>query len=119
MRKFLAVVKREYVQRVRAKMFIVSTVLLPLAMSLFGIVPAIILNMESSPQRVAVVDQTGKMYGQLKQALSSEQANQQSNSNANDLRRSRSLGNFLLEEVKADNQSIEQLKANLDQRLRE
>ena len=29
MRKFLAVVKREYLQRVRAKMFIVSTILLP------------------------------------------------------------------------------------------
>jgi ABC-2 type transport system permease protein len=118
MRKFLAVVKREYVQRVRAKMFIVSTVLLPLAMSLFGVVPAIILNMEGSRQRVAVVDQTGKMYGQLKQALSSEQVNQQSNSNDNDPRRSSGFGNFVLEEVNADNQSIEQLRANLDQRLR-
>ena len=87
MRKFRAVVKREYVQRVRAKMFIVSTVLLPLAMSLFGIVPAIILSIDAgSRQRVAVVDQTGKMYGQLKQALSSEQVNQQSNSNDNDPR---------------------------------
>ena len=92
MRKFLAVVKREYVQRVRAKMFIVSTVLLPLAMSLFGVVPAIILNMEGSRQRVAVVDRTGKMYGQLKQALSSEQVNQQSNSNDNDPRRSSGFG---------------------------
>jgi len=118
MRKFLAVVKREYVQRVRAKMFIVSTVLLPLAMSLFGVVPAIILNMEGSRQRVAVVDRTGKMYGQLKQALSSEQVNQQSNSNDNDPRRSTGFGNFVLEEVNADNQSIEQLRANLDQRLR-
>jgi ABC-2 type transport system permease protein len=119
MKKFLAVVKREYVQRVRAKMFIVSTVLLPLVMSLFGIVPAIILNIDAgSPQRVAVVDQTGKMYGQLKQALSSEEANQENNSNANNPRRSRSFGNFVLEEVNADNQSIEQLRTNLDQRLR-
>ena len=119
MKKFLAVVKREYVQRVRAKMFIVSTVLLPLAMSLFGIVPAIILNIDAgSPQRVAVVDQTGKMYDQLKQALNSEEANQDNNSNANNSRRPRGFGNFALEEVSADNQSIEQLRANLDQRLR-
>ncbi len=63
MKKFLAVVKREYVQRVRAKMFIVSTILLPCVMSLFGIVPAIILNIKTgAPLRVAVVDQTGKMY---------------------------------------------------------
>ena len=47
MRKFLAVVKREFVQRVRAKMFIVSTVLLPLVMALFGIVPAIVLNIDA------------------------------------------------------------------------
>ena len=47
MKKFLAVVKREYIQRVRAKMFIVSTVLLPLVMSLFGIVPAIILSIDA------------------------------------------------------------------------
>ena len=119
MKKFLAVVKREWVQRVRAKMFIVSTVLLPLVMSLFGVVPAIILSIDAgSPQRVAIVDQTGKMFGQLKQALNSEEANQENNSNANNPRRSRGLGNFALEEVNADNQSIEQLKANLDRRLR-
>jgi ABC-2 type transport system permease protein len=57
MKKFLAVVKREYMQRVRAKMFIVSTILLPLVMSLFGIVPAIILSIKTPPMRVAVVDQ--------------------------------------------------------------
>ena len=51
-------------------MFIVSTILLPLVMSLFGIVPAIILNIKTPPVRVAVVDQTGKMYAQLQQALS-------------------------------------------------
>ena len=65
MKKFLAVVKREYIQRVRAKMFIVSTILLPVVMSLFGIVPAVILNIEAAPMRVAVVDQTGKMYDRL------------------------------------------------------
>ena len=66
MRKFLAVVKREYVQRVRAKMFIVSTILLPVVMSLFGLVPAIILNIDAGgPLRVAVIDQTGKMYAPL------------------------------------------------------
>jgi len=47
MSKFLAVVKREYIQRVRAKMFIVTTVLLPVVMSLFGIVPVVILNIDA------------------------------------------------------------------------
>lgn len=70
MTKFLAVLKREYIQRVRTKMFILSTVLLPVVMSLFGVVPAIILNIDAGgPLRLAVLDQTGKMYGPFKEAL--------------------------------------------------
>jgi ABC-2 type transport system permease protein len=73
MTKFLAIVKREYIQRVRARMFIVSTVLLPVVMSLFGIVPAIILSIDAGgPMRVAVVDHTGKIYNRLEQSLASE-----------------------------------------------
>jgi ABC-2 type transport system permease protein len=73
MRKFLAVLKREYIQRVRARMFIVSTILLPVVMSLFGIVPAIILSIDAGgPMRVAVIDRTGKMYGRLQEAVKSE-----------------------------------------------
>src|SRR5215813_1986538 len=76
--KFLAVLKREYIQRVRAKMFIVSTILLPVVMSLFGIVPAVILNIDAGgPRRVAVIDQTGKMYGRLDDALESDEASSQ------------------------------------------
>jgi len=74
MRKFLAVLKREYIQRVRAKMFIVSTILLPLVMSLFGIVPAFIVSINAGgPMRIAVVDQTGKLYDRLEEALVSDE----------------------------------------------
>ncbi|HVF22812.1 MAG TPA: ABC transporter permease [Pyrinomonadaceae bacterium] len=74
MRKFLAVLKREYIQRVRARMFIVSTILLPVVMSLFGLVPAIILSIDAGgPMRVAVMDQTGKMYARLEDALASDE----------------------------------------------
>src|SRR5262249_15665872 len=73
MRKFLAVVKREYLQRVRPKMFIVSTILLPVVMSLFGFGPAVILSIEvGGPLRVAVVDQTGRMYAPLQAAFQDE-----------------------------------------------
>jgi len=78
MTKFLAVLKREYIQRVRAKMFIVSTILLPVVMSLFGIVPAVILNIDAGgPMRVAVIDQTGKMYGRLEEALESDETSRE------------------------------------------
>ena len=116
MRKFLAVVKREYVQRVRARMFIVSTILLPLVMSLFAIVPAIILNIKTPPMRVAVVDQTGKVYGQLKDALNTDDPNQERNDDTNQ-QTGRGFGRFVLQEVNATGQSPEQLRANLNERL--
>src|SRR5437868_2489908 len=114
MRKFLAVVKREYTQRVRAKMFIVSTILLPLVMALFVVVPALIVNMDTgSAMRLAIVDQTGKMYPHLKQALESDDSSQEANG-----QRGRRFGTFVLQEVNANGQSLDQLRANLDQRLR-
>ncbi|HKY41466.1 MAG TPA: ABC transporter permease [Pyrinomonadaceae bacterium] len=114
MTKFLAIVKREYLQRVRAKMFIVTTVLLPLIMSLLGIVPVIILNINSgSAMRVAVLDESGKMYEHLNAAVISDASRQEGN--ANDQRR-RPFGNFILEPVNS-NQSAEQTRAELEQRL--
>lgn len=128
MRKFLAIVKREYVQRVRAKMFIVSTILLPVVMSLFGIVPAVILSIETGgPLRVAVVDQTGKMFGSLETAMAGEgaakEAERQATPNAED-RNVRGVGrfgdskNFALTELKTEGRSTDEVRAELDQRLR-
>lgn len=120
MKKFLAVVKREYIQRVRAKMFIVSTILLPAVMSLFGIVPAIIFSIETPALRVAVVDQTGKMYAELKRSLDGDPSGQGSQSDNTSLSSGlprRGFGSFKLEEVNATNQSLEIIRANLDQRL--
>jgi len=120
MRKLLAVVKREYIQRVRSKMFIVLTVLLPTAISLFGIVPALVLSIRTPPLRVAVIDQTGKMYVQLRQSLNRDSSDDAPSDNVNQLRgfSRRGLGSFVLEEVTLSNQSLEQVRANLDQRLR-
>src|ERR1044072_5017724 len=122
MKKFLSVVKREYVQRVRAKMFIVTTVLLPVVMSLFILVPAIIVSIETPPMRVAVVDQSGRMYSQLRQALSGalrETPTQNVSSGApRTTAPRRSFARFYLEEVNATDQPLDQIRANLDQRLR-
>jgi ABC-2 type transport system permease protein len=122
MKKFLTVVKREYIQRVRAKMFIVSTILLPVVMSLFVLVPAIILSIETPPMRVAVVDQTGRMYAQIRQALSGDQPDPGAqNANSSTLRSTaprRSFSRFILEEVNATDHPLEQIRANLDQRMR-
>jgi len=121
MKKFLAVIKREYIARVRAKMFIVSTVLLPVALSLFGIVPAIIFSIQTPPLRVAVVDQTGKMYAELRRSLegdSSDQNTQPDNTNQPRGLPRGGFGAFKLEEVNTANQSLDDIRANLDQRMR-
>lgn len=118
MRKFLAVLKREYLQRVRAKMFIVSTILLPVIMSLFGIVPAVILNIDAGgPMRVDVIDQTGKMYGRLQDALESDEASSEQKdepqSGPEMARRQ-----FHLEQVASVGPNAEAERAQLDERLR-
>ena len=63
MKKFFAVVKREYVQRVRTKFFVIATILGPLVAVGFTVVPALMIGLKTGgPARIAIVDQTGNMY---------------------------------------------------------
>jgi ABC-2 type transport system permease protein len=118
MRKFLTVLKREYIQRVRSKMFIVSTIVLPAVMSLFGIVPAIVLSIETPPMRVAVVDQTGKMYSPLTEALYGDADQQTPNVTPLDRRGlQRRFGRFALEQVNITGQPLDEVRASLEQRF--
>ena len=72
MSKFLAVVRREYVQRVRSKMFVLVTVGAPLMFALFTVVPVLIAGIKAGgPTRLAVVDESGRMSGRLREALES------------------------------------------------
>src|ERR1044072_6529411 len=59
MTKFLAIVKREYIQRVKARMFIVMTVLGPVMLVVFTIVPGLLFSLKTGGDtRLAIVDQT-------------------------------------------------------------
>ncbi len=72
MNKFLAVVKREYVQRVRSKMFVIVTILGPVMMALFTVVPGLIFALKTGEAtRIAVVDQSGKIYERVRESLES------------------------------------------------
>ena len=56
MKKFLAIVKREYVQRLRSRMFVLITVLGPVMISLFGIAPALVLRIKAGgPVKIATM----------------------------------------------------------------
>ncbi len=133
MSKFLAVVKREYVQRVRTKMFIVATILGPVVISLFGVIPALIFSIQpGGPVRIAIVDRTGNMYGSVSQSLLSEVEETEESAltpmngntlNANSSERFQQAGkqreeSFELEEVRLDGRSIEQVKMDLSERVR-
>ena len=76
MKKFLAVVKREYVQRVRTRMFVVLTFLGPVLLLLLAIVPGVLFSLKAGgATRLAVVDETGdaKLYERFIFALTEEE----------------------------------------------
>ena len=82
MRKFFAVVKREYVQRVRSRMFMLMTVLGPVMVSLFGVAPALVLSIRAGgPVRIAVVDQTGKLYQRVYESVMNDAGTPESSQN--------------------------------------
>lgn len=131
MKKFFAVIKREYLQRLRSKMFIVITVLGPVMMSLFAVAPALILSIKAGgPVKIAVVDETGKLYQNFYQAVMENartpepKKNQidpsQLNSNAGDRfeeMNGQQESNFALEQVPIEGKSLEEIKKSLDARV--
>jgi ABC-2 type transport system permease protein len=67
-----AVIRREYVQRVRSKAFIFSTIALPLFMSAVFVVPMYFANRsQQGERRIAVVDSTGVLYDRIAPDLES------------------------------------------------
>src|SRR5438105_4073291 len=132
MRKFLAVVKREYVQRVRSRMFLVVTVAAPLMFALFTVVPTFIAGIKSGgPTRVAVVDETGRMYERVRESLLSgpdedeESAEAQAanavNQNRSDrMKRAAAAGEqgYAVEQVQTGGRDIEEVKRHLNERVK-
>lgn len=58
-----AVIKREYLQRVRSRWFVVGTVVAPLLLLALTALPILLASDEEAPdQRLAVVDGTGQLY---------------------------------------------------------
>ena len=135
MKKFRAVVKREYVQRVRSRMFIVITVGGPLMFALFTVIPILITGIKAGgPTRIAVVDETGGMYVRVRDALVSTRAgrdddeeeevavNAQDAMNQNTRSRMQQMGksaaqSYEVEEVAADGRTLDELRAQLDERI--
>jgi ABC-2 type transport system permease protein len=67
--KLWAIVKREYIERVRTKAFLIGTILGPLLMAAMMIVPALAARAGGKPLRLAVVDATGELGPAVEAAL--------------------------------------------------
>jgi ABC-2 type transport system permease protein len=61
MNKMLAVLKREYLQTVRKKSFIIMTLLFPFLMAALMILPGLLMAKGMGLKRIAVLDGTGKL----------------------------------------------------------
>lgn len=66
MNKSILILKREYLTRVKKKSFIVMTLLIPIMMAAFTILPAYLASMDDTEQRtIAVYDPTGLILDKL------------------------------------------------------
>jgi ABC-2 type transport system permease protein len=133
MRKFFAILKREYVQRLRSRMFVLITVLGPVMISLFGIAPALVLSIKAGgPVKIAVVDQTGKLYQSAYESVMDNEVQPESdedqinasvaNKNASDRFQQageQQKGRYEVEEVRLGGRSLSEVKKELDRRVLE
>jgi ABC-2 type transport system permease protein len=81
MNKLLAVIKREYLQRVRTKFFVIMTILGPLMLVVFTIVPGLLFSLKSGDTRIAIIDQTesARLYVPVRNALVRGHGNEDDN----------------------------------------
>lgn len=70
MKKMLLVVRREYLDRVKKKSFLIGTILGPVLMGLMIFAPAMIFKLSPETQAtVTIIDMTGEVYQQMETSL--------------------------------------------------
>ena len=69
MNKMFAVIKREYLQAVRKKMFIFMTLFFPVLMTALFLVPSLIVARGLGGKKVAVIDGTGTLQSSFAHPL--------------------------------------------------
>jgi ABC-2 type transport system permease protein len=132
MTKFLAIVKREYIQRVRTKLFLFMTILGPVMLMVFTVVPGMLMAVKTEDTRLAVLDQTegAKLFPVVRDSLmkagrSSDQSQKAEVVNAvNDNNQQRMekagqrfTGGFFVTAVDARSRPLEDLKRELNAKV--
>src|SRR5262245_61889885 len=60
MEKILVIIKREYLQRVRTRAFLIGTILTPALLLVFSLLPVLLATRNSGPRKIVVLDQSGE-----------------------------------------------------------
>jgi ABC-2 type transport system permease protein len=135
MTKLLAIIKREYLQRVRSKTFIFATVLGPLLTIGLMVLPALIFSIKTGEDtRLAILDQSGKMYERVREAITRDpdeqlemEASERIAASAGKatpeerMRKAQEMSrtSFILEDARqAQGRSLEEIKQELSARVR-
>jgi ABC-2 type transport system permease protein len=135
MRKLLIIIKREYLQRIRTKGFIISCLLGPILMVGFTVVPGLLFSIKTGePTKVAVVDLTGKLYTGVRESIltnreqEKEASKQQvastslpptADTDAQMRQVAKALGtHYEVEQVKPGGRALEEIKNELNARVR-
>ncbi len=133
MNKLLAIIKREYLQRVRTKFFVIMTILGPLMLVVFTVVPGLLVGIKTGETRIAIVDQTEgtKLYEPIHKALLKPDGDEKENDNqqsvagsVNENQKERMekagksfTGSFRVEEAKLNGRSLEEVRRELNARI--
>jgi ABC-2 type transport system permease protein len=133
MKKLLTIIKREYSTRVNSKAFIFTTILGPIVMVAFMVVPVLIAMMETGEAtRLAIVDQTGRIYDRVRDSIINEAGEESQPSMPGGLpvdmsqspeERARQAGmamkgDFKIERVEPAGRVLEDVKRQLNERVR-
>jgi len=133
MNKLVAIIKREYLQKVRTKFFVIMTVLGPLMLVVFTILPGLLISMKTGGEtRIAILDQTEgtKLYDSIRGSLVKPERDSESNkqSSIGDAANSNSktrieeagksvTGSFHVEQVNPNGRSLDEIKRELNARI--
>src|SRR6266850_3851601 len=133
MNKLVAIIKREYLQRVRTKFFVFMTILGPLMLVVFTIVPGLLLSKKLGGEtRIAILDQTEgtKLSDSVRNSLlkpehDEENSNQpgiaetaDSNPKERMEKAGKSMtGSFHVEQVNPNGRSLDEIKRELNARI--
>jgi ABC-2 type transport system permease protein len=75
--RVLAIVRREYLERVRSKAFLIATLLGPVLMALLTLAPALLMGRTGKPLRLALLDGTGRLARAVEDELKTKRLQDQ------------------------------------------